>query len=93
MTEEITVGSKVKLIGLPPYLKTAEPMPMLRPADILAVGEEGVVLDRRPGGYWGVRFARGAFLLENQYIEIVLTPANKTEDMSESASNNTESSQ
>lgn len=70
-TEEITVGSKVRLVTRPPYLKTAEPMPMLRPSDILELGEEGTVLDRRPGGYWGIRFARGAFLLENQYIEVV----------------------
>jgi hypothetical protein len=44
---------------------------MLRPADIIAVGEAGVVMNRRPGGYWGVRFARGAFLLEEQYLEVV----------------------
>ncbi|MBZ8178719.1 regulatory protein SipA [Oscillatoria salina] len=69
--KEITVGEKVRVVTLPPYLKTAEPMPMLRPPDIIKVGEEGVVLDRRPGGYWGVRFAKGAFLLENQYIEPV----------------------
>jgi len=68
---EITVGSKVRLVTRPPYLKTAEPMPMLRPSDILELGEEGTVLDRRTGGYWGVRFARGAFLIENQYIEVV----------------------
>jgi hypothetical protein len=72
MTELITIGSKIKLIALPPYLKTAEPMPMLRPADILEIGEEGVVLDRRPGGYWGIKFQKGAFLIEKQYIEPVL---------------------
>ncbi|NEN98410.1 MAG: DUF3148 domain-containing protein, partial [Moorea sp. SIO3I7] len=31
----------------------------------------GVILDRRPGGYWGVRFSRGAFLIDSQYIELV----------------------
>lgn len=68
---EITVGGKVRLTSRPPYFKTAEPMPMLRPADVIQIGEEGVVLDRRPGGYWGVRFAKGAFLLESQYLEAV----------------------
>jgi hypothetical protein len=68
--QEIAVGSKVRLINRPPYLKTAEPMPMLRPADLLEIGAEGVVMDRRPGNYWGVRFERGAFLMENQYIEL-----------------------
>jgi hypothetical protein len=69
--QEITVGSKVRLISLPPYLKTAEPMPMLRPSDLLEIGAEGVVMDRRPGNYWGVRFERGAFLMENQFIEVL----------------------
>lgn len=67
--KQITVGSKVKLVALPSYLKTAEPMPMLRPANLLELGAEGVILDRRPGGYWGVRFPQGAFLLESQYLE------------------------
>ena len=69
--QEIAVGSKVRLINRPPYLKTAEPMPMLRPADLLEIGAEGVVMDRRPGNYWGVRFERGAFLMESQYIELL----------------------
>ncbi|RUR74497.1 regulatory protein SipA [Chlorogloeopsis fritschii PCC 9212] len=71
MSKEFTVGSKVRVVALPPYVKTAEPMPMLRPPDVIQIGEEGVVLDRRPGGYWGVRFTKGAFLMESQYIESV----------------------
>jgi len=67
--KEFTIGEKVRLISLPPYLKTADPMPMLRPADILQVGEEGTILDRRPGSYWGVRFLKGAFLLDDQHLE------------------------
>ncbi|NJL79414.1 MAG: DUF3148 domain-containing protein [Richelia sp. RM2_1_2] len=69
MSKEFTIGSKVRVVALPPYIKTAEPMPMLRPADIIHIGEEGIVLDRRPGGYWGIRFANGSFLLDSQYIE------------------------
>jgi Protein of unknown function (DUF3148) len=71
MSPEFPIGSKVRVISLPPYVKTAEPMPMLRPADVIHVGEEGIVLDRRPGGYWGVRFTRGAFLIDSQYIESI----------------------
>ncbi len=71
---ELTAGCQVRLINRPPYLKTADPMPMLRPADILDIGEEGTVIDRRPGNYWGVRFARGVFLLESQYLERVVPP-------------------
>jgi len=69
MSKEFRIGEKVRVVALPPYVKTAEPMPMLRPPDVIKVGEEGVVIDRRPGGYWGVRFTRGNFLLDSQYIE------------------------
>ena len=68
---EIKVGNSVRVVALPPYLKTADPMPMLRPPHVIQVGEEGIVIDRRPGGYWSVRFARGAFLMEEQYLEVV----------------------
>jgi len=74
MSQEFAIGSKVRIAVLPPYIKTAEPMPMLRPSDVIHVGEEGVVIDRRPGGYWGVRFAKGAFLLDSQYIESTDAP-------------------
>lgn len=74
MSKEFTIGDRVRLIAAPPYLKTAEPMPMLRAANLLTVGEEGIILDRRPGGYWGVRFAAGAFLLDSQYLEAITPP-------------------
>ena len=67
----LKTGDRIKVIALPPYIKTAEPMPMLRPADTLTIGEEGTIIDRRPGGYYGVRFASGAFLLDSQYLERV----------------------
>jgi hypothetical protein len=68
---QIKVGDKVKLIALPPYLKTAEPMPMLRSPDLLKIGYYGVVTDRRPGGYWGIKFSNGAFLLDRQYLQLI----------------------
>ncbi|MDX2212124.1 MAG: DUF3148 domain-containing protein [Oculatellaceae cyanobacterium bins.114] len=69
--KEFAIGDRVRVIALPPYVKTAESMPMLRPPNVIQIGEEGTVLDRRPGGYWGVRFTRGAFLIESQYIDAV----------------------
>lgn len=69
MSKEFLIGSKVRVVSLPPYVKTADPMPMLRPPDVIHIGEEGIVLDRRPGGYWGIHFAKGNFLLDSQYIE------------------------
>lgn len=65
------VGDRIKVVALPGYVKTAEPMPMLRPPDVLTMGEVGTVLDRRPGGYYGIRFTQGAFLLESSYIELI----------------------
>lgn len=71
MSKEFTIGEKVRVVALPPYVKTAEPMPMLRPPDLIQIGEEGVVIERRPGSYWGVRFTKGAFLIDSQYLEAV----------------------
>lgn len=70
-TKEFPIGGRVRVTALPPYLKTAEPMPMLRSPNVIQIGEEGIVLDRRPGGFWGIRFARGAFLLDGQYLETI----------------------
>jgi Protein of unknown function (DUF3148) len=66
----ISVGARVILTSLPPYVKTADPMPMLRPSSVLTEGETGIVMDRRPGGYWGVKFSRGVYLMESQYLEV-----------------------
>ncbi|MGL5511414.1 MAG: NAD(P)H dehydrogenase assembly family protein [Microcoleaceae cyanobacterium] len=44
---------------------------MLRPANLIALGEEGTIIDCRPGGYWGVRFAQGNFLVDSQYLESI----------------------
>lgn len=70
-SKELTVGDRVRVIALPAYVKTAEPMPMLRPPHVIHVGEEGIVMNRHPGGFWGVRFSRGTFLLDSQYLEAI----------------------
>ena len=69
MSKEFVIGEKVRVVTLPPYLKTADPMPMLRPAEVVTLGEEGIVSDRRPANYWAVRFTQGTFLIDSQYIE------------------------
>ncbi len=71
MSELLTVGDHVRLIFLPSYVKTADPMPTLRSSTVLQLGEEGVVIGRQPGNYWSVRFSKGAFLLEQRYLERV----------------------
>jgi hypothetical protein len=71
MSNEFTVGDRVRIVQLPAYVKTADPMPMLRPPTVLSVGEEGIVLGRKPGNYWSIRFTNGAYLLDGQYLEMV----------------------
>lgn len=68
-TKNPSIGSQIKIVALPPYLKTAEPMPMLRPANLIQIGEEGIIMDYRPPNYWAIRFSKGTFLIESQYFE------------------------
>lgn len=71
MSKAFSVGDRVRVIALPAYVKTAEPMPMLRPPSVIQLGEEGVILNRQPGNYWSVRLDKGAYLLDSQYLELV----------------------
>jgi len=57
------VGDRVCLLQSVPYLKTADPMPMLRPPDLVAPGEVGTVSEIRARDQVAVRFRRGSFLL------------------------------
>ena len=63
------VGDRVRLKSQPPYFKTADPMPMLRPPDLISVGDVGIILEQRPGGYWAVKFERGSLLVDEPYLE------------------------
>jgi hypothetical protein len=65
----LKIGDPVRLSSSPPYLKTADPMPMLRPPDLVTIGEQGVLMDQRPGGFWVIHFPQGTFLLDEQYFE------------------------
>ena len=66
---EFSIGEQVRLVARPPYLKTADPIPSLQSSALLPVGAVGTVCDRRPGGYWGIRFPAGTYLLDGQYLE------------------------
>lgn len=70
----LAVGDAVCLVGLPAYLKTADPMPMLRPSDLVDSGEIGQVVEVRPLGQFAVRFRRGAFLLSRADLRSVEPP-------------------
>ena len=71
MSKNFAAGDRVRITALPPYVKTAEPMPMMRPATMITLGEEGTILNRQPGNEWGVRLEKGAYLLSSQYFEKV----------------------
>ena len=57
------VGDRVTLHQSLPYLKTADPMPMLRPPDLVSLGEVGAVSEIRPRDQLAVRFRRGTCLV------------------------------
>ncbi len=71
MSQKFNIGTNVQIIALPTYLKTADPMPMLRSPSVLELGSIGVIIDRKPGNYWVVKFSQGAFLLEDRYLDLV----------------------
>lgn len=60
-------GSPIVIVEAPVMLKTAEPMPMMRPnGGVIKPGDAGRVIARRPKGLWAVRFAVGAYLIERK---------------------------
>lgn len=69
--ERFTLGASVRLVAAPPFLKTADPMPMLRSASLVSVNEIGQITSIRPAGYYGVRFVNGVFLVDHQYLSLV----------------------
>lgn len=66
---DLRAGDRVELVAVPQILKTAEPLPMLRPPNLLTVGDRGTLLGRKPGNTWAVRFERGAYLIGPQYLQ------------------------
>ena len=63
------VGDAVQLKGRPKYLKTAYPMPMLRPPDLVDSDEQGQVLAIKARNQFAVRFRRGTFLLDAEQLQ------------------------
>lgn len=73
MSQEFNIGATIRVIALPTHLKTADPMPMLRPPSLIQLGEVGLITARKPGNYWVVKFGQSSFLLEDRYLEVVNT--------------------
>ena len=43
MSQKFNIGTNVKISALPTYLKTADPMPMLRSPSVLELGSIGEI--------------------------------------------------
>lgn len=71
MANQYAAGDRVRITALPTYVKTAEPMPMMRPPTVISLGEVGTILNRQPGNEWSVRLEKGAYLLASKYFEKV----------------------
>ncbi len=65
----IILGQKVLLRVSQPYLKTNDPMPMLRPPDLVSIDEVGEVVALLPKEMAEVRFRRGTFLLSVDHLK------------------------
>jgi len=65
----IDIGASVRLVAALPYLKSADPMPMLRPADLVGSDEIGQVVALRAGDQLAVRFRRGTFLIDRSKLQ------------------------
>ncbi len=63
------VSDRVKLIAPVSYLKTSDNMPMLRPPDLVAIDEIGVILSIKSPDTVEVKFRRGSFLIDIDKIE------------------------
>jgi len=67
--QSFVVGDTVQLKGRLQYLKTADPMPMLRPPDLVDPEELGEVLGLKARNQLAVRFRRGTFLIEADQLQ------------------------
>ena len=68
-----SIGDRLRLKQQLPYLKTADPMPMLRPSDLVSLDEVGEVVALHPLDTVAVRFRRGTYLISLDQLEAAAT--------------------
>ena len=71
---DVSIGDQVQLVRPLPYLKTADPMPMLRPPDLVTTDECGEVVGVRPMQTAAVRFRRGTSLVPIDHLSAAVPP-------------------
>ena len=64
------VGDKVFLKVSQPYFKTSDPMPMLRPPDLVSFDELGLIVGLLPLNIVEVKFRMGTFLLQESHLQL-----------------------
>jgi len=68
---KFSIGEKVSLQVPMPYLKTAEPISILRPPDLVSLDEVGVIMGIRPNDLLEVKFRRGTFLIPSERLKLL----------------------
>ncbi len=68
---EFSIGEKVFLKVPLPYLKTADPMPILRPPDLVSPEETGEIVGLKNVDTVKVRFRRGVFIIPIDHLSRV----------------------
>tara|TARA_B100000579_G_C22274563_1_gene595369 strand:+ start:347 stop:568 length:222 start_codon:yes stop_codon:yes gene_type:complete len=68
---KFSVGEKVSLQVPLPYLKTADPISMLRPPDLVSLDEIGVIIGIRSNDLLEVKFRRGNFLIPSERVKVL----------------------
>ena len=66
-----SIGQKVSLKVPLAYLKTVDPMTMIRPPDLVSLDEIGEIIGIRPKDLYEVKFRRGEFLIPADRLQIL----------------------
>ena len=66
-----SIGEKVTLQVPMPYLKTIDSISTLRPADLVSIDEEGLIIGIRPKDLLEVKFRRGNFLIPADRLMVI----------------------
>ena len=66
-----SIGEKVTLQVPMPYLKTIDSISTLRPADLVSLDEEGIIIGIRPKDLIEVKFRRGDFLIPAERLKVI----------------------
>ena len=66
-----SIGEKVTLQVPMPYLKTIDSISTLRPADLVSLDEEGIIIGIRPKDLLEVKFRRGNFLIPAERLKLI----------------------